>query len=91
LTTIPIIIKKILSNAVTKLSKLNLNAEANNIKLLDDLCHWIDANLDKNIGLKELVEQSQLSSTDVQYLFDKYRQTTPMTYIRRLRQANKSH
>lgn len=76
---------------MTKLSKLNLNAEANNIKLLDDLCHWIDANLDKNIGLKELVEQSQLSSTDVQYLFDKYRQTTPMTYIRRLRQANKSY
>ena len=76
---------------MTERPKLNPSTEANNMKLLDDLCHWIDANLDKNIGLKELVEQSQLSSTDVQYLFDKYRQTTPMTYIRRLRQANKSH
>ena len=68
---------------MTERPKLNPSAEANNIKLLDDLCQWITANLDKKIGLKELVEQSQLSSLDVQYLFDKYRQTTPMTYIRK--------
>ena len=26
---------------------------------------------------------------DLQYLFEKYKQTTPMTYIRKLRGANK--
>jgi hypothetical protein len=57
---------------------LEPSAETNNIKLIDDLCLWIAANLDQKIGLKEIVEQSQLSSTDVLYLFDKYRQTTPM-------------
>jgi len=66
---------------------LEPSAETNNIKLIDDLCLWIAANLDQKIGLKEIVEQSQLSSTDVLYLFDKYRQTTPMTYIRKQREA----
>lgn len=75
---------------MTERPKLNAFAETNNIKLLDDLCQWITANLDKKIGLNEMVEHSQLSSTDVQYLFDKYRQTTPMTYIRKQREANKS-
>lgn len=77
-------------SAVTERPKLNPSAEANNIKLLDDLCVWIAANLNKTIGLKELVELSQLSSTDVQYLFDKYLQTTPMTYIRKQRESNKN-
>ena len=75
---------------MTERPKLEPSAEANNIKLIDDLCLWIAANLDKKIGLKEIVEQSQLSSTDVLYLFDKYRQTTPMTYIRKQREAIKN-
>ena len=76
---------------MTERPKLEPNAEANNIKLIDDLCMWINANLDKTIGLKELVEHSQLSSTDVQYLFEKYRHTTPMTYIRKQRETTKKH
>ena len=72
---------------MTERPKLEPSAETNNIKLIDDLCLWIAANLDQKIGLKEIVEQSQLSSTDVLYLFDKYRQTTPMTYIRKQREA----
>ena len=52
------------------------------MKLLDDLCFWIDTNIDTKFGLKELIEKTNLSNSDLQYLFEKYKQTTPMTYIR---------
>ena len=64
-------------------------ADSSNIELLDELCIWIANNLNNEIGLAELVAQSKLSNRDLQYLFEKYKQTTPMTYIRKLRGANK--
>jgi len=69
--------------------KINPIEKDQNIKLLEDLCSWISVNLFRNIGLKELVEQSKLSSIDVMYLFERYLQTTPMTYIRKERDASK--
>lgn len=69
--------------------KINPIEKDQNIKLLEDLRSWISVNLFRNIGLKELVEQSKLNSTDVMYLFERYLQTTPMTYIRKERDASK--
>lgn len=66
--------------------KFNRLAEIDNIKLIDEICLWIDNNLDNVIGLNELVEKTKLSNTDIQYLFEKYKQTTPMTYIRKTRE-----
>ena len=64
-------------------------AESKNKELLDELCIWIVSNLNNDIGLAELVAQSKLSNKDLQYLFEKFKHTTPMTYIRKLREDNK--
>ena len=72
-------------NPMTTYRKLNTLAEADNKKLVDELCAWIDSNLDTALGLNELVEKTKLSNKDIQYLFEKFKQTTPMTYIREKR------
>jgi transcriptional regulator GlxA family with amidase domain len=72
---------------VSKKSKLNPLAEADNIRLLGELCVWIEKNIDTTLGIQELIEKTNLSSTDIQFLFERYKQTTPMTYVRKLRDA----
>jgi transcriptional regulator GlxA family with amidase domain len=74
-----------------KTSKLNRLAENDNIKLLDELCEWIDQNLDSVLGLQELVERTKLNNIDIQYLFEKYKQTSAMTYIRRRRENKQTY
>ncbi len=66
--------------------KFNTLAEDDKVKIVEELCIWIDQNLQATLGLRELVEKSQLSTLELQYLFEKYKQTTPMTYIRRKRE-----
>ena len=63
-------------------NKLNRSAEQGNRRLVEDLCTWIESNLEVTLGLQTLVEYTNFSSTDIQYLFERYKQTTPMTYIR---------
>ena len=63
--------------------KFNPLAEADNQKLLAELCIWIDKNIETSIGWKELTTTSGLTHSDLQFLFGKYKQTTPMTYIRK--------
>jgi AraC-like DNA-binding protein len=72
-----------------KKEAFNPFAEDINKQLLDALCIWIGSNLDSNIGWTELVAQSNLSHTQLQYLFTRHKQTTPMTYIRKLREDSK--
>jgi len=74
-----------------KKNKFNPFADADNKKYLDELCVWIGENLDATLGLNELIAKTNLSSTDLQYLFEKYKQTTPMTHIRRTRERNKKY
>jgi len=74
-----------------KKNKFNPLAEADNRVFLDELCNWIDANLDATLGLNELVSKTNLSSRDLQCLFEKYKQTTPMTYIRMKRESHKKY
>ena len=69
--------------------KFNPLADADNQKLLAELCLWIEKNIDKNIGWKELTSESQLTLTELQFLFGKYKQTTPMTYIRKQKEQSK--
>ena len=63
----------------------NPYAESNK-ESINELCLWIGNNLDKNIGWIELVNQSGLTHKQLQFLFNKYYQTTPMTYIRKQRE-----
>ena len=74
----------VMENKVT----FNPYAEDNNKQLLDELCVYISNNTHNNIGWTELVAQSKLSHTQLQYLFQKYFQTTPMTYIRKQREES---
>ena len=71
--------------------KFNPLDQADNKKYLDELCVWIGEYLDTPLGLNELIARTNLSSTDLQYLFEKYKQTTPMTYVRRTRENNKKY
>ena len=64
----------------------NPYADTRNKQLLDELCIYISNNMHNNIGWTELVAQSKLSHTQLQYLFQKHLQTTPMTYIRKQRE-----
>ena len=73
---------------MSKKSKLNPLAEADNIRLLGELCVWIEENIDTTIGMQELIDKTNLSSTDIQFLFERYKQTTPITYIRVLREES---
>jgi methylphosphotriester-DNA--protein-cysteine methyltransferase len=54
---------------------------------LDKLCQWIDEHLSQPIGWQELMAQSHLDHQTIHALFFKYESTTPMTWIRRRREA----
>lgn len=55
--------------------------EAGVIKV-SNVCSYIDANLNSEISLKQLVEISELSYQDLIELFKAHKDTTPMQYIR---------
>ena len=67
----------------------NPNADADNQKKLDELCIWIEKNIETNIGWNELTKASVLTHSELQFVFGKYKQTTPMTYIRKQREDSK--
>jgi transcriptional regulator GlxA family with amidase domain len=69
--------------------KHNQLAEDEIIELLDNLFLWIDMNIENNLGLRDLVEKTNLSNSDLQYLFEKYKKITPMTYIRQKQNIRK--
>ena len=47
----------------------------------EELCVWVNANLDKPIELKDLVEASELSHIEILRIFSVYFKTTPMQWI----------
>ena len=69
--------------------KFNQLAEADNQKTLAELCIWIEKNIETSIGWKELTTASGLQHSELQFLFSKYKHTTPMTYIRKQRENSK--
>jgi transcriptional regulator GlxA family with amidase domain len=66
--------------------KFNPLADSDNQKSLAELCIWIDKNIETSIGWEELTTTSGLTHSELQFLFSKYKQTTPMTYIRKQRE-----
>lgn len=70
-------------------NRVNPLVESSNKALLDELCLWIDNNLNNEIGWAELVSESKLSLSEIHFLFSKHLKTTPMTYIRRRREESK--
>jgi AraC-like DNA-binding protein len=67
---------------VNRLPPLSVHKEE-----FDSLCQWIDSHLSQPIGWQELMEQSHLDHQTIHALFYKYESTTPMTWIRRRREA----
>ena len=59
-------------------------------KQFDELCVWIDAHIGEPIGWQQMMVQSGLDFQTLQALFFHYQSTTPMTWIRRRREAIKS-
>ena len=57
---------------------------------LDQLCHWIDDHIEEAIGWQELMLQSGLDFQTINHLFFKHKNTTPMTWIRHRREAQRS-
>ena len=51
------------------------------------LCAWIEQHLDEPIGWQQLIEHTDMEYQTIQALFFKFESTTPMTWIRRQRQA----
>jgi transcriptional regulator GlxA family with amidase domain len=49
---------------------------------LDQLCEWIEANIDKPIGWAELTTQSGMDHLELQREFSAHFKTSPMQWIR---------
>ena len=71
------------------MKKFNKLSDDDNKKLLDEICVWIDKNIETNIGWTELCKVSELNHKELQILFDKYQQTSPMTYIRKRKEEGR--
>jgi AraC-like DNA-binding protein len=66
------------------------DANINDEQLTNELCRWIEQNLDCLIGWAELSEQTKLSQKELHALFIKYKKTTPMSFIHELRESKKA-
>ena len=72
------------------MKKINKLSDVDNQKILSEICVWIDENIEKNIGWNALCDASQLNHKELLFLFDKYLQTSPMTYIRKRKEEGKN-
>jgi transcriptional regulator GlxA family with amidase domain len=54
------------------------------------LCEWINANADKQIGWPDLANASGWNHNELIGMFNYFLQTTPMTYIRSVRNSRKT-
>lgn len=57
---------------------------------LDSLCTWIETHLDEPLGWQQMMGESGLDFQTINLLFYRHKSTTPMTWIRRLREARAS-
>lgn len=65
-------------------------SDEDNQILLVEICAWIDKNIETNIGWGVLSEASELNHKELQILFERYLQTSPMTYIRKRKEEGKN-
>ena len=65
-------------------------SDEDNQILLVEICAWIDKNIETNIVWGVLSEASELNHKELQILFERYLQTSPMTYIRKRKEEGKN-
>ncbi|GDX44621.1 hypothetical protein LBMAG23_15980 [Bacteroidota bacterium] len=58
-----------------------------NHKTIDDLCLWIDMNINQQINWIDLINVSGLDHLTLQSEFSKNKLMTPMTWIRKRKEA----
>ena len=68
----------------------NLISAVNQQKI-DELCKSIRENCESHLGWEQLTKQSGFSHTELIALFQLYKQTTPMAYIKSAKQTKKNH
>ena len=64
---------------------------SSNAKKLDELCAWITENFDQTLGWAQLTNKSGFSKEQLVELFQLYKQVTPMTFIRHVREQRKNN
>ena len=67
--------------------QLTLNSTQINHKTIDDLCLWIDMNINQQINWIDLINVSGLDHLTLQSEFLKNKLMTPMTWIRKRKEA----
>ena len=67
--------------------QLTLNSTQINHKTIDDLCLWIDMNINQQINWIDLINESGLDHLTLQSEFSKQKLMTPMTWIRKRKEA----
>jgi len=68
--------------------QLTLNSTQINHKTIDDLCLWIDMNINQQINWIDLINVSGLDHLTLQSEFSKNKLMTPMTWIRKRKEAS---
>lgn len=64
---------------------------ASTIKRLEALCEWIETNSDSTIGWDDLTKHSGFTHKELIDIFQLYKKTKPMSYIKRVRENKKTH
>ena len=67
--------------------QLTLNSTQINHNTIDDLCLWIDMNINQQISWIDLINVSGLDHLTLQSEFSKNKLMTPMTWIRKRKEA----
>lgn len=61
-----------------------------NIEKLEALCEWIETNSDSTIGWDDLTKHSGFTHKELIDIFQLYKKTKPMSYIKRVRENKKT-
>ena len=64
---------------------------ASNAKKLGELCAWITEDCKQTLGWTQLTNKSGFSKEQLIDLFQLYKQVTPLTFVRQVRQQHKDN
>ena len=64
---------------------------ASNAKKLGELCAWITEDCEQTLGWTQLTNKSGFSREQLIDLFQLYKQVTPLTFVRQVRQQHKDN
>jgi methylphosphotriester-DNA--protein-cysteine methyltransferase len=62
---------------------------ATNLKKLEELCEWISADPDQILGWTQLCHKSGFTKEQLIEIFQLFKQTTPMSFVRNTRLHHK--